>query len=238
MSWPPGWYEDPWRPGSSRWWDGGRWTELTAAAATGGSAAGKRRLWPWLLGAALVILLFAGGAALVAIVVSSDDEIARRPSQARRAPATPKYEEPASNRLPPVGLGETVTLRNQDGQRVRVTVLGVEDPVPRGDYFRGPKRGTRWVGVRARFQGEGPGTYNDSAANGLRVLTGEGRYEADFSELDACPPLRSGDLTLSPGESVQGCTVIPVPRGEKPERVRFTPSSGYAPDVGTWRVGR
>ncbi|HLM26320.1 MAG TPA: DUF2510 domain-containing protein [Thermoleophilaceae bacterium] len=50
MSWPPGWYEDPWRPGSSRWWDGGRWTEHTAATATGGSAAGKRRLWPWLLG--------------------------------------------------------------------------------------------------------------------------------------------------------------------------------------------
>jgi hypothetical protein len=66
------------------------------------------------------------------------------------------------------------------------------------------------------------------------VVTDGGRYEADFAELGACPPLP--DLKLSPGESAKGCVVIPVPRGEEPRSVRFTPSSGYAPDVGTWRA--
>jgi len=31
---PPGWHPDPWRLAAWRWWDGGRWTELTAPSRT------------------------------------------------------------------------------------------------------------------------------------------------------------------------------------------------------------
>ncbi len=233
MTWSPGWYPDPWNPGSNRWWDGQQWTHQTSAADRPAGAR-KRRVWPWLVGGALLLLLMAGGAVALIAAIASDDEEVARPARPQRA--VPPDGEPRSNRLPPVDLGESVTLRDQDGQRVRVTVTGVKDPVPRGDYFRGPKRGTRWVGVQMRFQGEGPGVYDDSVSNGLRVATGQGSYEADFSELAACRPVRGGNLNLSPGESTAGCIVIPVPRGEDPETVRFTPSSGFSPDVGTWRV--
>jgi hypothetical protein len=236
MSWQPGWYDDPWSPGSTRWWDGSAWTQHTGAAAA--PTAKKRRVWPWLLGGGLVLFLLAGVAvALVLVIVgSSDDEVSKAPRRPTTTSSTPSYQKPASNRLPEADLGQEVTLRTQDAQRVRVAVLSVMDPVPRGSYFRGPKRGTRWVGVRVRFTGAGPGTYTDSAANGVRVVAGDGRrYETDFSELDACPAV-PGDLALAPGASKTGCVVIPVPKSQNPVRVRFTPSSGYAPDVGTWRV--
>ena len=236
MSWQPGWYDDPWTPGGQRWWDGSGWTQHTSAASQTAAGGRKRRVWPWVAGAAALLLLMAGGAVALVLAISADDDEATRPAirPPRTERTTPEYKEPASNRLPPRPVGESVTLRNQDGERVRVTVTGVKDPVPRGSYFRDPKRGTRWVGVQMRFEALGPGTYDDSASNGLRVVTEGGRYEADFAELDACPPI--GDLRLAPGRTEQGCIVVPVPRGEDPESVRFTPSSGYAPDVGTWRL--
>jgi hypothetical protein len=243
MSWQPGWYEDPWSPGSTRWWDGNAWTQHTggtaaAAGAAAGAPAKKRRVWPWLVGGGLVLLLLAGVVVAAVLVIggSSDDEVSKRPSRPTTTSSTPSYQEPASHRLPVADLGEEVTLRTQDGPRAKVAVLSVMDPVPQGSYFRGPKRGTRWVGVRVRFTGAGPGTYSDSAANGVRVLTADGRrYGTDFSELDACPAI-PGDLSLPPGASKTGCIVIPVPKSKGPDRVRFIPSSGYAPDVGTWRV--
>jgi hypothetical protein len=236
MSWQPGWYDDPWSPGSTRWWDGTAWTQHTGGTAAGATAK-KRRIWPWLVGGGLALLLLAVVAVALVLVIggSSDDEVSKAPPRPTTTSSTPSYEEPASKRLPEADLGEEVTLRTQDGPRAKVAVLSVMDPVPRGSYFRGPKRGTRWVGVRVRFKGGGPGTYSDSAANGVRVVTGDGRrYETDFSELDACPAV--GDVSLAPGASKTGCVVIPIPKSKNPERVRFIPSSGYAPDVGTWRV--
>lgn len=237
MSWQPGWYDDPWSPGTTRWWDGNAWTQHTGAAMAAAPAK-KRRVWPWLVGGGLVLLLLAGvGVALVLVIGgSSDDRVFKAPPRpTTTSPSTP-YEEPASHRLPEADLGQEVTLRTQDGKRARVAVLSVMDPVPRGSYFRGPKRGTRWVGVRVRFTGAGPGTYTDSAANGVRVVTADKRrYGTDFSELDACPSVPE-DLSLAPGASRTGCVVIPVPKPKHPVRIRFIPSSGYAPDVGTWRV--
>ena len=239
MSWQPGWYEDPWSPGGRRWWDGNRWTDHVSSAGES-AAAGKRkwRVWPWVAGAAVLLLLMAGGAVALIVAISGDDtEVGRRaaPNSTPEKP-TPPSEEPASNRLPPAELGETVSVRNQDGQRLRVTVTEVNDRVPKGTYFRGPKRGTRWVGVQVRFEGEGPGVVNDSVGNGIRVITPGGRYETDFSEPDACRPVPGGEINLSEGRTTQGCLIVPVPSSEKPQRVTFVASSGYGPDVGTWKL--
>lgn len=235
MSWQPGWYDDPWSPGTRRWWDGQTWTEHTSAAAAA-PAARKRRLWPWLVGGGLLLLLLLGGGAVALLAIGgSDDEVATPPPRPRSSPAKPEYQPPNSNRLPEVALGEHVTLSDSDGRRVQVTVLNLVDPAPQGDYFEGPKRGTRWVGVRMRLRGEGPGTYTDTVSNGVRVVTAKGRYESEVAELDACPSIAS-EVKLAPGASATGCVIVPVPRGEKPNRVRFTPSSGYAPDQGTWRT--
>ena len=233
MSWQPGWYDDPWSPGNRRWWDGANWTQQTSAATPAGQR--RRRVWPWVLAGGLALLLVAGVAVALVAIGGSDDEVATAPPRTNSTPTETEYEPPNSNRLPEVGLGEPVTLRDNDGQKVQVTVLNVVDPVPQGDYFEGPKRGTRWVGVQMRLRGEGPGTYTDTVSNGVRVVTAKGRYEADVAELDACPSIKS-EVKLAQGATATGCVIVPVPRGEKPERVRFTASSGFAADQGTWRA--
>jgi hypothetical protein len=72
-----GWYDDPQRPGTLRWWDGTAWTEHTRARlpppAPGQAAApptsGSSAAWAWVLGVAalavaavVVLLLVVGGA--------------------------------------------------------------------------------------------------------------------------------------------------------------------------------
>ena len=240
MSWQPGWYEDPWSPGGQRWWDGNQWTDHTSAGQAPAAGKRKRRVWPWVAGVAVLLLLMAGGAmALIAAISGGDDtEVGRSTAPDRSTPRkpTPPSEEPASVRLPPAELGETVSMRNQDGQRLRVTVTEVTDPVPKGNYFRGPKSGKRWLGVRVRFEGEGPGVVNDSVGNGIRVITPGGRYETDFSEPPACRQVPGGEINLSEGRTTEGCLIIPVPKSERPERVTYVASSGYGPDVGTWKL--
>ena len=159
-------------------------------------------------GAAVLLLLMAGGAVALIVAISGDDQEVVRPAPDDQRP-TPPSDEPASNRLPPVDLDESVSVRNQDGQRMRVTVTELTDPVPKGSYFRGPKRGTRWVGVQVRFEGEGPGLVDDSVGNGLRVVTAGGRYETDFSEPAACRPVPRRRRQPARRPHREGCVVIP-----------------------------
>ena len=153
------------------------------------------------------------------------------------APAAPpsQYQSPRSNRLPEVALGRSVDLTTQDRSRVRVTALAVVDPVARGTYLLRPKRGGRWVGLRLKVEGLGPGVYKDAPSNGSRLLGGGRGFRAVTKQPDGCPSL-DVLVKLAPGQSATGCVIFEIPRGRSVSRFRFTPSSGFAPDVATWRL--
>ncbi|MDQ3648164.1 MAG: DUF4352 domain-containing protein [Actinomycetota bacterium] len=118
---------------------------------------------------------------------------------------------------------------------MRVTALAVEDPVPAGSYLLRPKRGRRWVGLRLRLEGLGPGPYKDAPGNGSRLLAGDRGFRAVTAQPDGCPPFEVL-LKLAPGRSVTGCVIFEVPQGTSVGRFRFVPSSGFSPDVATWRL--
>lgn len=242
---PAGWYDDPWAPGTLRWWDGTEWTAHTtapyAAQPPPAPASSRRRAWPWVAAAATVAVVTVGAGlffAIRAVVFGEDSSNSPTISPSQPvAPPTPqsRYQAPQSNRLPDVALGRSADVTTQDRSRVRVTAVAVVDPVPRGRYLLRPKRGRRWVGIRLRVESLGPGVYSDAPSNGSRLLSGAQSYRAVTAQPTGCPPLQVL-LKLAPGQSATGCVIFEIPRERTAGRFRFVPSSGFAPDVATWRL--
>ena len=257
MDWVPptapasGWYGDPWEPGKLRWWDGKRWTGHILPVAPQGPAGPERPVqtagagssslgWLWAVGGAGMALLVALVVGTVLAVRSAQDDEPTSSVQTAAPPVPaprPPYRPPGSNELGEVAVGRPHDMATQDGTRVRVTVLGVVDPVTRGSYTLRPKRGHHWVGIRMRFQALGPGAYDDSPGNGARLAAGGRLYKADVARPDGCPALPAA-IDLAPGRIATGCVMFEVRRGDRPTAMSFWPSSRFAPDVGTWRLRR
>lgn len=243
----PDWYGDPWAPGMLRWWDGERWTGHVRPVAPQSPARPARPVqpagaessslgWLWAVAGAGMVLLVALVVGAVLAVRSAEDD---KSTTSQTAPAVPvprpRYRPPGSNELGEVAVGRSHDMATQDGTRVRVTVLGVVDPVPRGSYSLRPKRGRHWVGVRMRFQALGPRSYDDSPGNGARLAAGGRLYRSDVSRPDGCPALPA-IIVLPPGRTTTGCVLFEVRRGDRPTAVSFWPSSRFSPDVGFWRL--
>jgi hypothetical protein len=256
---PPGWYEDPWHEPGLRWWDGHRWTTHTAVpvgqpgppprsrtAVPPAAPAPARRppWWVWTLAALGVIVPVGAFAAIIVAAGNSSTEIDYTPTPPLSSPATPSpvtppttsYQPPHSLRAGPAAPGEPLRLATRNGE-IRVAVLGVVDPVERGGYYRGPRPGTRWVGVRLRIANVGGTTYNDDPANDTRLIAGQRTLQADSALLTTCDvfPVQ---VTLAPGAAREGCVIFEVPTGDSPRQLRFASDSYFGPELGTFILGR
>ena len=118
-----------------------------------------------------------------------------------------------------------------------MSVAGVVDPVARGGYYRGPRAGTRWVGVRLRIVNVGSTNYDDDPANDTRLVADDHVLQADSALLQTCDVFPVS-LSLAPGESSEGCVIFEVPTRSSPRRLRFASDSYFGPELGTFILGR
>ena len=68
---PPGWYPDPYQPGSNRWWDGTGWSQHSQPAPPAGPPPSGRSKVPWIIGGAALVLVAIIAAAVV--LLGGDD---------------------------------------------------------------------------------------------------------------------------------------------------------------------
>lgn len=137
-----------------------------------------------------------------------------------------------------VPLGTTVTLTGQrSGEKVDVTALKVVDPAASAEEFFAPDPGTRYVSVQFRLKNTGTVPYKDSPVNGATIVDSEGQqFDADVVAKTTAGPRLPVSLTITPGNTALGYLTFELPDRSRPVTVQFALNSGFADDVGEWKI--
>ena len=158
--------------------------------------------------------------------------------------ATPKAAAPsgqksliASASPTPAAVGHTLSLTGiNSGEKVDVTVVKVVDPAS-GTGISSPPPGKRLVAVQFRLHNTGSATYNDTPANGAKVVDTKGQgFDSAIADTTSAGPNFPATTTISPGGKALGFVVFEVPTGSKIAMVQFALNSGISTDVGQWKV--
>jgi hypothetical protein len=134
-------------------------------------------------------------------------------------------------------LGDSITLEGNDS-KIKVTVLGVTDPLSVGSFDEPSQRNSRFLGVEIELRNVGSTTYSDSPSNGAKIVT-DTHEQADptiVSEGD-CSGGFAYDAIVSPGSILKGCIPFEVKNGQLPKTFQFSLDSGFGPQSGEWRLG-
>jgi hypothetical protein len=169
------------------------------------------------IGAALALL--AGGCSLL-------------PKQQKSTPPPPNTDTSPDHG----GIGTPITLRGTDTE-LEVTVTRMLDPAPAspGDQALSPR--DRFVGIELRLRNIGQGTYAESPLSDSKLLLADGS-EADAVNLlgGPCGGRFALHVSLRPGARARGCVPFEARTAVDPVRFQFALDSGFAPEVGTWRL--
>lgn len=195
-----------------------------------------RRQWVR-VGVSVVALLLVGGAGAAGalggsadtpeeadtpvVTTESDPELPIEPS-AEPEPAVPQTAE----------VGEALTLTGSD-VTVRVTVRGVRDPLPAGE-FDSVATGKRMVGVELRLTNQSASaTYDDSPSNGAKLIYGNDVQADSAFAFGGC---EAQSLTIAPGDSRRVCIPFEVGANNSLKTFQFALDSGFSDDRGEWHV--
>ncbi|MFE6716843.1 DUF4352 domain-containing protein [Streptomyces albidoflavus] len=133
-------------------------------------------------------------------------------------------------------VGDAITLKGFDDEKVEVTVVKVVDPAKSNNEFMAPDEGNRWIGVQFQLVNVGEKAYQDSPAGGMQVADNKGQmFRMAFGEVDSGPAL-SSDVRLAPGAKALGWVAFEVPEGVKVSQVQVALSSGMADQTGQWKL--
>ncbi|KUM78265.1 DUF4352 domain-containing protein [Streptomyces curacoi] len=196
------------------------------------------------------IRLAATAAAVVAAIgltacgSGSGDEIVDKPKAKASADAdsgSGKDKEPAAEQTsaaPEVAkVGDTLGLKGMEaGSELDVTVVKVVDNAKSSDEFFAPEDGKRWIGVQFQLLNTGTKVYSDAPMNGAKMADDQGQqFGTVIADITAGPSMGS-DVRLKPGGKALGWIVFEVPKASKPATVTFGMDSGFAEQIGEWKL--
>ena len=189
---------------------------------------------------------------LGAIVVAGCGESTIKTTADKPAAATATVEEspeatpeatveatPEPTPAPPevLRVGSSVTLAgNDDGERVKITLMAFADPLPVGEYDQ-PEGAKHIVGVKLRLTNVGTTVYSDSPSNGAAIVNRNDEQVDATIITDALDnALLDSSLKIRPGSSRVGFIPFEVRNGAKLKMFQLTLSSGFADETGEWRL--
>lgn len=120
-------------------------------------------------------------------------------------------------------IGSTLDVEDSSGDTLAVTMTQIIDPATGANEFYTPNSGDRFVAVDMGLQNPSSATITDDANLDATVIgTDSQAYTADFDSVAECTNFSSGQFTLLPGNSENGCVVFQLPVGIAVKAVQFT----------------
>lgn len=148
----------------------------------------------------------------------------------RTVTAEPKPVHTATKAVaaPPDGGGPTLSVKDFNGNILRVSIAGPIDPAQATDpAVNGAKAGTRLLAFQLMLNNAGPGTVSSDANSDMTVLASDGQdYTASFGSITECTNFAAGDFTIAAGDSQRGCVVFQLPDGINVKSVQFSLGNG------------
>ena len=132
-------------------------------------------------------------------------------------------------------VGDAITVLGQETE-LRVRVQRVRDPVPSGSD-RPLRPGARFVGIEVRIENIGEGRYSASPLGDAELLTDRGPADPTTLLFGPCAKGFTSHVNLAPGDGRDGCLTFEARPGAELTEFRYALDSGFAPEVGTWKLG-
>ncbi|GHC33983.1 DUF4352 domain-containing protein [Streptomyces cinnamoneus] len=163
---------------------------------------------------------------------------AQDPKGSGPAQDKPAQDKPAQDQGGSLALGGTATLKAKNGAQIAVTLKNFADPAASDNKYMQPKPGKRWVAAQFEIVNKGQTVYDDSPANGVKVVDDQGQAFTQSIGSTTAGPSMPATVKLKAGEKVLGYVVVSVPEKAKSKSVTFTPDSGFGKETGQWTVAK
>ncbi|MFL5820417.1 MAG: hypothetical protein ACJ76S_07010 [Solirubrobacteraceae bacterium] len=137
----------------------------------------------------------------------------------------------------PPGVGDSITLRGERGERVEVTLARVIDPLR--DVRDPASPGLRRVGIELVLRNLGGVTLQEAPASGGAISTTGGEEpQLAFVTSGVCGGGFAGAVVLEPGARQRGCIPFEVGRTARLRSFGFRLDPEAKTRPGRWRLGR
>lgn len=181
-----------------------------------------------LLATAAALLSLAGCTSLGSSVTTTPD------TGAATKAAAPGTKAPAR----PAGLGATITVTDESGVDLAVTLEKTDAAAKATDGFSTPDHGDQYYAAQFEIKDVGSAAWSDSPSNCVVVKDGKGQtFQSTIVQSVSSGPLMAGTANIAPGDSALGWIVFEVPEGDRVTAVQFTPLSGMGSDTAQWAAG-
>lgn len=144
------------------------------------------------------------------------------------APATSAKQHAA-------GLGDTVDVTDESGDKLAVTLKKVDARAAATDGFSSPDSGDQYYAAQFEIKNVGSTAWSDAPSNCTVVKDGKGQtFQSTIIESISSGPMMADTANLAAGDSALGWIVFEVPKGDTVTTVQFTPLSGMSDDTAQW----
>lgn len=191
-----------------------------------------KRAWFWVV-LVIVFVLIPAGIGGAENSSTTTVQTSGTSSTSTSQSSTPPKPQPSA-----AHVGSTISVKDQEGNPMDVTVMKIVDPITSGNQYIQPDSGTRYVAVQLKIANTGTNAINDDAANDSTIYDAASQsYSSQVPSLDdSCPEFADNSFKLAPGSSALGCVGFQIPAATTPAKFQFTPSSGFSSSTGEWLI--